>query len=365
MTIVLAARGLTLLSVAVACAVLGCSSGSSDGGGGSTASGGSAASDGAAGAGGVNGSRGGSVVAGASGSAGAGSGGASTSGASGSGSSGNGGVNESGGAGVGGGAGPGDASAAGGSSGSGVGGARVDAASVETGASAGPCSAPGLIFCDDFEQRAAGQKPTGAPWLASTCSATGLTLKVDPTIAHTGMQALVSQGVPYGACMLHADIGVVNDFWVRSWVLFAKGDAAQFSAHEVTAFEITPTTDTDDPGIRVGFRGDSSCIPTGVELNITGGEEKTGCTGTQLQADRWTCFELHVTTAPGGTTAELFVDSVDQHYNIHGTPAETVVNPQPTAWRYLRLGTRSYSNAYPSLVYVDDVAAGTQRIGCN
>ena len=51
---------------------------------------------------------------------------------------------------------------------------------------------------------------------------------------------------------------------------------------------------TDDPGIRVGFRGDNSCDPTGVEVNITGGEEKTGCTGFKLTADTWYCFELHV-----------------------------------------------------------------------
>jgi len=219
-------------------------------------------------------------------------------------------------------------------------------------------------MCDDFESRPAGQKPIGVPWLTSQCSATGFTLSVDGSQAHSGTKSLISQGVPYGQCMLHADLGTVSDFWVRSWVFFARGDAAQFTAHEVSAFELTPTTDTDDPGIRVGFRGDNSCIPTGVELNITGGEEKTGCTGFQLQADKWYCLEVHVVTN-AGTTAELFIDSVDQSYNIHGTPADTVVNPQPTAWRYLRLGTRSYSNAYPSPVYVDDVAVGSQRIGCN
>jgi hypothetical protein len=123
---------------------------------------------------------------------------------------------------------------------------------------------------------------------------------------------------------------------------------------------------TDDPGIRVGFRGDSSCIPTGVEVNITGGEEKTGCTGTQLTADMWTCFELHVIRNAGNqTTAELYVNGTDQSYNIHGQMADTVVNPNPAVWRYLRVGTRSYSTAYESLIYLDDIAVGTQRILCN
>jgi hypothetical protein len=282
------------------------------------------------------------------------SGGAAGSGVTGGSNFGTGGLNP----GTGGSRGTGGSTEAGPASGDGSAGGAAD------GGSRGSCSAPGLILCDDFEADPLGQEPSGGPWLTEPCSASGFTLKVDGSQAHSGMRSLVSQGVPYGQCMLHADLGTPTDFWVRSWVLFAQGDANQFAAHEVTAFELTPTPDTDDPGIRVGFRGDSSCIPTGVEVNITGGEEKTGCTGFQLQADRWYCFELHVTTN-AGTTADFFIDSVDQSFNIHGTPAQTVVNPQVTAWRYLRLGTRSYSNAYPSSVYVDDIAIGTQRIGCN
>lgn len=288
-----------------------------------------------------------------------GSGGASASGgavASGgaAGNMGNGGLSP----GTGGGTGTGGSAEAGPASGDGAAGGAAE------GGSGGPCSAPGLILCDDFETDPIGQQPSGGPWLTEPCAATGFTLKVDGSQARSGIRSLSSQGVPYGQCMLHADLGTRADFWVRSWVLFARGDINQFTAHEVSAFELTPTPDTDDPGIRVGFRGDSSCIPTGVEVNITGGEEKTGCTGFQLQADRWYCFELHVTTN-AGTTADFFIDSVDQSFNIHGTPAPTVINPQPTIWRYLRLGTRSYSNAYPSPVYVDDIAIGSQRIGCN
>ena len=233
------------------------------------------------------------------------------------------------------------------------------------GGSAGPCGAAGLILCDDFEARTVGEKPTGAPWTTSQCSATNFTLKVDTAAAASGTKSLASMGVPYGDCMLHADLGTVSDFWVRARVRFAKGAADQFSAHEVTAFELTPTMSTDDPGIRVGFRGDSSCIPTGVEVNITGGEEKTGCTGFQLQADEWFCLELHVVRdSANATTADLMIDGAAQTYNIHGTDADHVVNPNPAVWKYLRVGTRSYSNAYQSMVYLDDIAVGTQRIGC-
>ena len=233
-------------------------------------------------------------------------------------------------------------------------------------AGGGPCSAPGLILCDDFESRPVGMKPMGAPWATSQCFASGFTLQVDGAQHYSGSRSLASQGVPYGDCMLHAEIGPASDFWVRARIRFAQGGTDQFSAHEVTAFELTPTMSVDDPGIRVGFRGDNSCMPTGVEVNITGGEEKTGCTGFQLQADSWYCFELHVVRDAGNTTtADLWINGADQSFNIHGTPATTVVNPNPGVWRYLRLGTRSYSNAYPAAIHVDDIAVGTQRIGCN
>jgi len=221
-------------------------------------------------------------------------------------------------------------------------------------------------MCDDFESDALGSKPTGGPWATSQCFASNFTLKVDGAQHKSGSRSLVSQGVPYGDCMLHADLGTVADFWVRAQIRWEAGAANQFTAHEVTAFELTPTMSTDDPGIRVGFRGDNSCDPTGVEVNITGGEEKTGCTGFKLTADTWYCFELHVVRDTANmTTADLFINGADQSFRVHGADGTTVVNPNPAVWRYLRMGARSYSNQYPSNIYVDDIGVGTQRIGCN
>ncbi|HEY7376968.1 MAG TPA: hypothetical protein VIF57_32715 [Polyangia bacterium] len=320
--------GLLVSTALAACAGGGGGAGSTAGSSGGTSSGGTGVAGSAGGAAGAS--------AGSGGAAAAGAGGAGTGGAA----AGNGGAT--------GGTGPGT----GGSGGT---------------APTGPCDFAGKIMCDDFEADPLGMKPTGGPWATSQCFATGFTLQVDGTQHKSGARSLVSQGVPYGDCMLHADLGTVSDFWVRAQVRWAAGAANQFTAHEVSAFELTPTMSTDDPGIRVGFRGDNSCQPTGVEVNITGGQEQTGCTGFQPQADTWTCFELHVVrdTGDNSTTADLFIDGADQSYHVHGTPSDTVVNPNPAVWRYLRLGTRSYSNAYPSNVYVDDIAVGTQRIGCN
>jgi hypothetical protein len=163
---------------------------------------------------------------------------------------------------------------------------------------------------------------------------------------------------------LHADIGTPSDYWVRAWVRFGAG--ADFSFHEVTIFELAPVADTDDPEIRVGFRGDSSCQPVGVELGITAqpGGEQTGCTGLVPVANRWYCFELHVSQAASVVTADLRIDGADQSYSVHGTQFPVVTGGDFAGGRFLKVGTRSYSSSFNAPIYVDDLAVGTQPLGC-
>lgn len=227
----------------------------------------------------------------------------------------------------------------------------------------GPCGAPGLIFCDDFESYGVGTEPTGEPWVAPNCFDADRTLAVDGAQAHSGSQSLISARIGYDDCTLRADLGTLEDFYVRSWVRF--GDGATFTAHELTFFELAPSASTDDPEIRIGFRGDSSCNPTGAEVTITGGGEVTGCSGFQYMANTWYCVEVHVVQSGQNATVELFIDGVEQSFNVHGAPVETLEWTSFTPAQYLKLGVRSYSGAVDWSVYNDDVAVGTQRIGCN
>ncbi|MEP7051070.1 MAG: hypothetical protein ABJB12_11995 [Pseudomonadota bacterium] len=304
---------------------------------------------------GASGAAGTTAAAGTNASAGAAAAGASqggsSSGAGGAGTAGTGGAVAAGGAS----GGTSCASAAGGTAGGSAGG-------VSTGG-AGPCSAPGLVLCDDFEKDALGMLPMGMPWAASTCFDSSHVLKVDSAQAKSGTHSLVSQGIPYADCQLHADLGTLTDFYVRANVYYAAGAADQFEAHEVSAFELVPAASTDDPSIRVGFRG-NTCLPEGVEVNISGGMEQTGCTGKTPLAGVWTCYELHVKASETGITADLSIDGVDQSYSNHGSPQMQLVNPDLKSVRYLRLGSRSYSGSYTPLIYVDDIAVGTQPIGC-
>jgi hypothetical protein len=76
------------------------------------------------------------------------------------------------------------------------------AAAGAAGAGIAPCSAAGLVLCDDFEQRTLGAEPVGTPWVASNCFDSAHVLKVDGSEAHSGTHSLVSQGIPYADCQL-------------------------------------------------------------------------------------------------------------------------------------------------------------------
>jgi hypothetical protein len=219
-----------------------------------------------------------------------------------------------------------------------------------------------LILCDDFEHDSVGATPMGMPWLDEQCADSARVLKVDAAVSHSGTQSLVSQGIGYAQCMLHADLGTLPDFWVRSWVRFGTG--ADFMAHEVTVFELGPNPDQDDPSIRVGFRG-NTCDPVGAEVNITGNMEETGCTGFSFEAEKWYCLELHVTQGASGVTTDLFIDGEDQSYKNHGVAMDTISDPMgKPLFRYLKLGYRAYSGGFNASIWNDDVAVGTQRVGC-
>jgi hypothetical protein len=250
-----------------------------------------------------------------------------------------------------------------GAGGSGTGGTSGAGGSGAGGVPAGPCDIGGKILCDDFESTAAGMLPSMAPWAARNCFDTSNTLKVDGGAHHSGAQALLGMNIPYADCQLSADLGAsLSEYWVRAWLYF--GTAAPTAAtHEVTVFELVPKANTDDPSIRIGYRGDT-CMPIGVEVNITGGgQEETGCTGQMPAANTWYCYVLHVKQMASSVTADLSIDGADQSYTNHGQ-AQMEITSQVAGVRYLRLGPRSYSGNWANPIYVDDVAVATQALGC-
>ncbi len=83
----------------------------------------------------------------------------------------------------------------------------------------------------------------------------------------------------------------------------------------MTFFELGPVTG-DDPELRIGYRGDSSCpdnggVHQGFELGATQGPggEYTGCTGYKPVSDEWVLPGVHVDQSAGDSlVADLYVD---------------------------------------------------------
>jgi len=257
----------------------------------------------------------------------------------------------------------GTAAGAGGGSSGDAGSAGMLGMSGTGGSSSGPCDIGGKILCEDFESIAAGMLPTAPPWAARNCFDTTNTLKVDGGAHHSGSQSLLGENIPYADCQLSADLGTsLSEYWVRAWIYYGTA-APTASTHEVSLFELVPKANTDDPSIRVGYRGDT-CMPVGVEVNITGGgQEETGCTGQTPMANTWYCYVLHIKQMASSVTADLSIDGADQSYTNHGN-AQMEITSQVAGVQYLRLGPRSYSGNWANPIYVDDVAVATQAIGC-
>lgn len=267
------------------------------------------------------------------------------------------------------GAGGGSGGAPPGSGGSASGGEPATGGSPGSGGNAGiaPCTDADL-FCFDFEADAVGMMPSGTPWETSNCSDPNYQAAVTAGEGRDGTNGYVTSGASTGTnyCALVGNIGTPSDFWVRAWVKI--GGTNPDAEHEVTFFELGPST-SDDPELRIGYRGDSSCPNNGAahqgfELGATQGPggEYTGCTGLKPVADEWYCLELHVDqTAGNSLEADLYVDSVQQDYLVHSMPQEKVLGNFSVS--YLKVGMQSYGGTFGSLV-IDDLSLSTTQLGC-
>jgi hypothetical protein len=241
------------------------------------------------------------------------------------------------------------------------------------------CASAGNILCETFENTLPGSLPTASPWLNhpvfGICDSNS-TLAVDGTQAHGGTRGLTSHSFS-NQCVLEADLGVHPELWVRAWVLSdAPGpgqvDASEVDVSEMTLFGIGANEFGDDPRIAVGYAGTLDFSPCsqrpGISVNTTGSSAATGCTGTALPTGQWLCFELHVMQAGSTVHAQLYIDGQQQSFpspTPDGGSTTTVTNIYGATVRYLTLGVRQYGSRYVTPAYYDDVAAGTERIGCN
>jgi hypothetical protein len=340
----------------------GSNEGGSAGAAGSSSKGGDAGSSGSSSNGGSAGSSGSSGSSSNGGSAGlGGAAGAAQGGSSGSAAGGSAGSNQGGTAGL---AGSGGATA-------GAGGTGAGGANGGSGGSGGgvidPCA--GKILCENFDAEPVGVRPMDSPWLTdASCLSSSFVLQTTTSQSVSPGNSLMNAQIPYSACTLHADLGVHSDFYVRARVRFAKGaipkgNTTQFDNSNVGVFAIGHDTSSDE-SLRVGFMGSNICPTTGVALDF-GDTDTFGCTGYALVPDTWYCMEVHLSTVGITSTARLSINGEAQAFDVQGHAQTALSDTGLLSMRYLNIGTRTFGNPYTAPVFIDDVVASTQPIGCN
>ena len=330
------------------------------GSGGTTGSGGSGGPTGTGGN-----ASGGAVGTGGSGSGGSSSGGSGSGGSSSGGVTGAGGSSISGAAGSSGGAGSGgrggSAGGAGsvGTGGAGGGGAGSGGAGVGGGGgTAGHCaSRPGLLFCDTFEGDSPGAPPS--PWTTSINGSGTVTIDgTDPAASGTKSVHIQDGTNDYDTLLaLHGAGGLPSTtgrLYVRFYIRLAQAMTAGHNSFVLGDLFASPGNANS-----LRFSEDNQMFAESIGGDAQGAMSNNnfyndGKIGPGLVAGQWACVEL-------------LLDHVTPEIDVWLNDTE-IPDLQSTKWAidaydYLRFGFEKYAGP-ASEIWYDDIAIGTQQIGC-
>jgi hypothetical protein len=265
-------------------------------------------------------------------------------------------------------------STTGGTAGAGTGGAggTTGGAAGGSGGKVGSLGCSGAeLLCEDFEDVADGEVPTGDPWKAldPSCEfqASSFTMGVTGTLANGGSKSLKVTNKHFAQCRLSAQFQPVDEFWVRAYSYWEA--ELDISNRETLDIDLTPGFRTaDDPAVRFGYRSKSPCEEfAGPQVTIIGlaGGEATGCGSREMPKGKWFCFEAHVQQS-SVLTVSTYVDGQAISYQSTGKPMTTSISTEGAISQkidHIRLGIFSTGEARGS-IYLDDVAVSAARIGC-
>ncbi|HTA92601.1 MAG TPA: hypothetical protein VK745_23645 [Polyangiaceae bacterium] len=221
-----------------------------------------------------------------------------------------------------------------------------------------PCGArPGLLFCDDFESAAVGAVPS-APWSAGL-NGDGTVAVDDSVPGHSGTKSVYIHGSGFQTLLVYHDTTVLpqssGKFYTRAFVRFG---AAMTSGHNTFVIADTLAAPGGTNTTRVGEM--NSMLMMTVDGDAHGylsnqNYYNDGLPGVQFQANVYTCLEL-LFDAPN-TTIDVWVNGTE-------VPDLHVTNIMLENYDTLRFGFEQYAGPVSDFWY-DDIAIGTQQIGCN
>ena len=225
--------------------------------------------------------------------------------------------------------------------------------------SASHCGArPGMVFCDDFEADAPGAPP--APW--TTESAAGEVTVDGTNPAESGSKSVHVQPTSNDYDTFLALHGVTalpvsgGKLYLRFFIRLAQPMTAQHNTFVRADLYAAPGN-----GNNLLFSEDNQMIVESIGVDSQGAMSNNGyysdgnMIGPHFVQGQWACVEIlldHTTPA-----IDVWVDSVEVP-DLHSTAWKI------DAYDYLRFGFEKYAGPVSDLWY-DDIAFGTQPIGCN
>jgi len=294
---------------------------------------------------------------------GANTGGANTGGASGSATAGlanspgeAGTVSGAGAAGLGGGAGGGGGAS--GASGASTAGASATAgANANGGGSSSPCRPrSGMLACEDFETTALSTLPSG-PW-SVVVNGEG-SVVVDGVAAHSGSKAVHVHGAGYQTLLVYHDAARLPQasgrFYVRAFVRLAE---AMTSGHNTFVLADTFAAPNAGNALRLGEQNGMLMMTVGGDAHGYLSNQNyynDHLPGVVFKPAAYSCLELLLASAQA--EIQVWVEGVD-------VPDLHVTGLAHENYDALRFGFEKYAGP-ESDIWFDDIAIGTERIGCD
>jgi hypothetical protein len=246
-------------------------------------------------------------------------------------------------------------------------GADATAGSGDAGGSGGndagvtsPCSAPGLLFCDDFESLPLGAV-FNAPWSLVGVAGTSAITVDDSVPAHSGTHSVLTHpdSDSFQTLLVYHDPTVLpvasERFYLRAQIRFG----APMSAGHNT-FLIADLFSAPGAGMttRVGEDNQMLMMSVGGDANTFLSNQsfyQNGLPGIQFPAGDWVCFEMMSDASSG--SFDVWVDGQE-------VPDMRVTNLTHENYDTLRFGFEKYAGPVTD-IWWDDIAIGTQQVGCN
>ena len=245
----------------------------------------------------------------------------------------------------------------------GAAGAAGASASASAGSGAGavssPCHArPGLLFCDDFEAAPLAAAPSGA-WSVTLVGDGGSVAIDDSVPAHSGSKSVHVHGAGYQALLTYHDAAVLpqtsGKFYVRAFVRLAE---AMTGGHNTFVIADTVAAPNSGNALRLGEQNGMLMMTVGGDAHGYLSNQNyynDQLPGVVFPAGAFTCLELLLDSTH--TEIRVWVDGAD-------VPDLHVTDLAHENYDALHFGFEKYAGPEADIWY-DDVAIGSERIGCD